>query len=261
MIELLIFVFVGMFVGLSAGLLGIGGGLVSVPLMIFLLPFFNVSAAVIMHMAIATSLALIIPTSVISAYSHWRHNAIEWPVVVIFLPGLLVGGGVGAYVALYMQREMLQMVFAVFLFAIALYMLRAKSSIATAHSVKRQAKAVSSPFLPTVMMGAISSLMGVGGGTMIVPYLLWRGVNLPKAIGSSAACGLPIAISGSLFFFLLKDGDENMIYWPAFVGILVGVIVFTPMGAKLALQLNVVLLKRFFIAMLVIVSLKLFFSN
>lgn len=264
--ELLIFIIVGIFTGLSAGLLGIGGGLVSVPAMIFILPYFDVPSSQVMHLAIATSLALIIPTSIISAYSHSLHHAIFWPSVIRFLPGLLLGGGVGAYVVTFMQRETLQGIFAVFLLLIALQMLRAKKADVTAELAEVKPDSVQNAFIPTTVIGAISALMGVGGGTMTVPYLVWRGLPLPKAIGTSAVCGLPIALSGSAVFFVLEAATDyaepfSSVYLPGFIGILMGVIVFAPIGAKLAHQLNNILLKRIFIAMLLLVAVKLFVDN
>lgn len=262
MIELFIFIVAGAFTGLSAGLLGIGGGLISVPAMIFLLPYFGVPSPLIMHMAIATSLALIVPTSIISAYSHSRKNAVVWSNVVMLLPGLLLGGGAGAYLVFFIQRETLQSIFAIFIFVIALHMLRAKPK----NSIKEKTTSAKGAFFPAVIIGVISSLMGVGGGTMTVPYLVWRGVVLPKAIGTSAMCGLPIAVSASLVFFSFQkggvsDGEHAYIYLPGLTGLLIGALVFTPIGAMLAHRLNVVLLKRVFIILLLLVSLKIFNVN
>lgn len=253
--ELLIFVGVGVFTGLSAGLFGIGGGLVSVPAMVFILPYFDVPTSQIMHVAIATSLALIIPTSIISTYSHWRNDAIMWRSVRRLVPGLIFGAALGAYLVLFFEEAMLKTVFSVFLMLIAVSMLKMKPKEI---SGEQRREALSFFSLPAVIIGAISSLMGVGGGTMTVPYLSWRGMLLPKAIGTSAFCGLPIALSGSLVFFLLQagetSGDEgNYIRFTAFVGILVGVIFFTPIGAKLTHSINVILLRRVFVVMLFLV--------
>ena len=120
--ELLIFIGVGIFTGLSAGLFGIGGGLISVPAMVLLLPYFGVPSHLIMHISIATSLALIIPTSFISAYSHFQQKAIVWPFVAVLVPGLLMGGGIGAYIVMLLNRELLQPVFSILLILIAIYM-------------------------------------------------------------------------------------------------------------------------------------------
>lgn len=281
MMEILVFICVGIFTGLSAGLLGVGGGIVSVPAMIILLPYFDVPQSLVMHIAIATSLLLIIPTSIVSAYSHSRNNAIVWPSVVLMLPGLIAGGLIGAYAVILSERELLQTVFSILLFLIAMYMLFGKTkkiskklTESKRKTVKYELKEKSSlfdhffswgAFIIASLIGAISSLMGVGGGTMTVPYLVWRGITLPKAIGTSAFCGLPIAVSSSLLFFLShveKSQTENpgFIYLPAFSGILIGAMIFTPIGAKLTHRLDVLILKKVFVVTLLAVSVKLLFS-
>jgi len=256
--ELVIFIIVGIFTGLSAGLLGIGGGIVSVPAMIFLLPYFDVPVSLIMHVAIATSLALIIPTSLMSAYGHFKHNAIAWHYVRKFVPGLVLGSAVGAGIVTFLNRETLQPLFAVLLMLIALYMLFPKSSENSSRPV------LINDFLPASVIGVISALMGVGGGTMTVPYLMWRGLVLPKAIGSSAFCGLPIAVVGSVTLLILNAGNNpaeaeagSLIYFPAFWGILIGAMIFAPVGAGLVPRINAVLLKRIFILMLLVVAIRL----
>ena len=275
MMEILVFICVGIFTGLSAGLLGVGGGIVSVPAMVILLPYFDVPQSLVMHIAIATSLLLIIPTSIVSAYSHSRNNAIVWPSVVLMLPGLIAGGLIGAYAVILSERELLQTVFSILLFLIAMYMLFGKTrKVSKKKTVKYELKDKSSlidhffswgAFIIASLIGAISSLMGVGGGTMTVPYLVWRGITLPNAIGTSAFCGLPIAVSSSLLFFLShveKSQTENpgFIYLPAFSGILIGAMIFTPIGAKLTHRLDVLILKKVFVVTLLAVSVKLLFS-
>ena len=258
MIELLIFNGVGVFTGLSAGLLGIGGGLVSVPAMIFILPYFGIPSDIIMHIAIATSLALIIPTSMISAYGHYKNNAIVWLKVTSLLPGLITGACIGGYLVIHSDREVLQSFFSIFLILIALYMLLGKQSVAQASVSKKG-------LFPALIIGCVSSLMGVGGGTLTVPYLTtWSGVSMPKAIGTSAFCGLPISISGSLVFLffsspLSSTDNINYLYLPAFAGILIGVVFFAPIGARLTHSVNVGLLKKVFTLMLLVVAARLLF--
>ena len=263
--ELLIFICVGVFTGLSAGLLGVGGGIISVPAMIFLLPYFDVPPHLIVHIAIATSLMLIIPTSILSAYSHSKNNAIEWSSVKRLVPGLILGGVLGAGIIVSAAHELLQAIFSGFLMLIALYMLFGKTPTRV---LPEESRAINDfqHFFPSLFIGIISSMMGVGGGTMTVPYLVWRGLALPKAIGSSAFCGLPIAVAGSVSYFVFNIVSDlnkqavdvtSYLYFPAFIGILIGVVISTPVGAKLAHTLNVVLLKRVFVAMLFLVSIKL----
>lgn len=265
--ELLIFIAVGVFTGLSAGMLGVGGGIVSVPAMIILLPYFNVPPDLIMHMAIATSLALILPTSIISAYQHAKKNGIVWPLVNKMTPGLIAGSFMGAYFVVKTESVLLENIFSSLLILIALYLLFDKPK--TISPIKEasylRSKKYSMHYFTGLVIGVVSAVMGVGGGTMMVPYLLWQKVPMKKAVGSAAFCGLPIAAAGSAMFFIMQlmNNDEvlgkesGLIYWPAFIGILMGVIVFTPIGVKIAHRMNVRILKRIFITMLLTVAIKL----
>lgn len=257
MLEILSFVAVGVFTGLSAGLLGVGGGIISVPAMIILLPLFGVSDNIIVHVAIATSLSLIIPTALISAYSHHLRQAINWHYVLRLTPGLMIGSLGGVYIALMFDRVFLQLMFAVFLMIIAIYM--SISNLVKSNSTTRSAF-----FIPGVFIGGISSMMGVGGGTMVVPFFIRNGLPLKKAIASSSACGLPIAFTGSVMFYIFPNnyffGDyHSLIYMPAFMGIFVGAIIFAPVGAKLTQIINTSLLKKIFVLIIFLTAVKLMF--
>lgn len=257
MLEILSFVGVGVFTGLSAGLLGVGGGIISVPAMIILLPLFGVSDNTTVHVAIATSLSLIIPTALVSTYSHHLQQTIDWRYVLRLTPGLVMGSVGGVYIALMFDRAILQFVFAVFLLIIAIYM-------SIGNLVKSNDTSRLTFFIPSVFIGGISSMMGVGGGTMVVPFFIRNGLTLKKAIASSSACGLPIALTGSVMFYIFSDsylleGNHSLIYLPAFMGIFVGAIIFAPIGAKLTQTINTSLLKNIFVLIIFLTAVKLMF--
>ena len=256
--EIIVFALVGVFAGLSAGFFGVGGGLITVPAMIFLLPHFVGIEADIFHIAIATSLAAIIPTALMSSYVHHKKGAILWSVIWKLAPGIFIGSVIGVLVALVLSQHVLKMIFGIFLLIVALRMLKNSSS----HAQKN----VLTPLLNPVMglvIGAVSSLMGVGGGTMTVPYLMYKGVRIHNAIACSAALGLPIAIAATISFYLIEmfaDSEANgYIHWPALVGISLASVIFAPIAAKIVHYLPVKLLKKIFSLFLVIVALNVIF--
>jgi len=254
--ELIVFIFVGSVAGLMAGLLGIGGGLLTVPLMLFLLPLFGLPDAQVMHMAIATSLAAIIPTSMLSAWGHYQRGAIEWFAVRRLIPGLLLGSFFGAILASHIPKIELQLIFGIFLLFVSYKMMknsRVKPSV------------TNNPiyiYIAGPLIGLISALLGVGGGTMTVPLLNWQGVAMQKAVGSSALCGLPIAIAGSIAFANMEilnqsTSPQQYIYLPALIGISIGSLLSVHLGVKAAHRLPAKKLKTLFSLLLLVVAVKL----
>lgn len=257
--ELLGFILLGLVSGFFAGLLGLGGGVITVPVMALIaLPYLNFPPNEVMHVAVASSLAAIIPTALMSAYGHHQQKGIIWPIALKFTPGLLVGGVAGALLASVIAKENLQLAFASFLVFVAIYMLFSPTALIKPFSGKTGVNAyVSFP------ISCISALMGVGGGTMTVPYLLWRGIDIRKAIGISAYCGLPIAIASSLTYSIIQYSDAHsssgqFIYIPAVLGISLGSILSAPFGAKCTHHFPIMFIKRLFSIVLLIASAKLF---
>ncbi|MBE9515502.1 MAG: sulfite exporter TauE/SafE family protein [Proteobacteria bacterium] len=256
--SLLTFIVLGCFSGVIAGLLGVGGGLVIVPILSALLLISGVSTELVVHIAIGTSLATIIPTSISSAWAHHKHKAVLWHVVIRITPGIIIGALLGAWLADWLASAQLRNVFACFEFTVAAWMI-------WGHAPNKARETISAATygFAGLVIGSISSLLGIGGGTLTVPFLTWSGTPLPKAIGSSAACGLPIAIAGAFGFVLtginetgLPDYSSGYLYWPAFVGISVASVVFAPIGAKLAHRLPVPALKKVFAGFLVLLGVK-----
>jgi len=253
--EIVVFALVGIVAGLSAGLFGIGGGLITVPAMIFLLPYFHGVDTQLFHVAIATSLAAIIPTAIMSSYGHYKKRAIRWSIVIRLAPGLVVGALCGVFLALYTSQSILEVAFGVFLLLVAFNMLR--RPVQEAADVF-QTQSVN-PFAG-LAIGAVSSLMGVGGGTMTVPYLVWKGLNIHQAIACSAFLGLPIALAATAAFFLARFTEHELtggyIYFPALIGISLAAIIVAPLGVKLAHNLPVKTLEKLFAILLIVVAIK-----
>lgn len=245
---LLTYLPLGLFAGLIAGLLGVGGGLIIVPVLAASFVAQGFPAAMIMQLAIGTSLATIMVTGISSARAHHQRGAVQWPWVWRLAPGLVIGAMAGAIAAHFVSSEGLKRVFGAFECIIALYMLlgspMAKGSDIT-QPTRFELFAIGS------WIGAISSFLGIGGGTMTVPYLSWRGMEMRYAVAISAVCGLPIAIMGTTSYIVvgsyqsgLPEGTSGYIYWPAVAGIAVASLIAAPWGAALTHRLPTSVLKR-----------------
>ena len=248
----------GLLTGIVAGLLGVGGGLVMVPVLVALYAQQGFSPAYIMHLALGTSLAVIIPTSIASLRAHHAHGAVDWALFWRITPGILLGALLGGAVIAHVPGNALKLFFVVFLFYAATQMwfeFRPKPSRALPG--RWGATGIGS------LIGAISSWVGIGGGTLSVPFQTWCNVPLHRAIGTSAAIGLPIAVAGCIGFFLsgqgvtgLPQGSVGFIYLPAVLTLALATSLTAPWGANLAHRLPVRQLKRVFAGLLYLLAVR-----
>ena len=255
---ILYYLLLGAIAGSLAGLLGVGGGLVIVPVLAALFLSADIPSAIIMHLALGTSLATIAITSVSSAWAHHRYGAVLWPVFLRLSPGIVIGAWLGAAAADQLPSAVLQKMFGVFELLVAVQM--GFSVQAVAH------RALPGKFITGIagmVIGSVSAIVGIGGGTLTVPFLHWCNVNMRKAVATSAACGFPIAVAGALGYIVagwnntaLPDGASGYVYWPAFAAISVASLLFAPLGAKLAHTIPVALLKRIFAVVLLGLGIK-----
>jgi len=263
--TLLIFVATGAVAGLLAGLFGVGGGLIMVPALALVLPWQGLGPSVVMQVAIGTSLAVIAATSVSSMLAHHRRGGVLWPVFARVAPGLAAGALAGAFVAHALPGLVLQRIVGTgaILVAIQMSLDRGKKGDATLFGGELE-KRVASPSLlfgAGSVIGLLSALIGIGGGALTVPFLSWRGVEMRQAVGTSAACGVPIAWAGAAGFMLAGAGVAGRPEWsvgyvalPAFAGIAVASVLAAPFGARLAHHLPPQQLRRAFAALLVLIG-------
>ncbi|MGE4552138.1 MAG: sulfite exporter TauE/SafE family protein [Desulfovibrionaceae bacterium] len=258
----LLYIVLGAVAGILAGLLGIGGGLVIVPMLVVTFGVQGIQTPYLMQVALATSLASIIFTSTSSMLAHHRRGAVLWPVFKAIAPGILIGAYLGSLLVSVVPSDGLKAVFVIFVYYAAVQMFRNKKPKPTRH-------------LPGFVgmtgaggvIGAFSSLVGIGGGTLCVPFLVWCNVVVHQAIGTAAAVGLPIALAatlGNITHGLGVAGRPEyclgFVYIPALVGIVVMSVFTAPLGAKLAHSLPVGKLKRVFACLLVAVATKMLWS-
>lgn len=258
MTGLLILLGTGVIAGLLAGLLGVGGGLVIVPLLAIVLESQGISPDVIMHVAIGTSLATIIITSLSSIRAHHKRGAVQWPVFRQITPGILFGSWLGAMIAGWLDGTVLKVFFGLFMLAVATQMLTG-----AAPKPHRQLPGPVGMFSAGSVIGTISAIVGIGGGTMSVPFMSWCNVPLRQAVATSSAIGLPIAIAGATGFVMTgwavdgrPDFSLGYVSLPAFASIVVASILFAPVGASLAHRLPPMVLRRFFAVFLVVLGVR-----
>ena len=254
LIELLA---IGLLAGYLAGFLGIGGGFVVVPALTFLFLQDPSTAPWAIHMAVGTSLATMLVTSLSSIAAHHRKQAINWPLVRSLAAGLLLGAVAGAFIADWMKPEILVRVVGVFAVLAGLQLILGKKP-------QGEKPLPGQPGLSLVglVIGAVSSLIGIGGGALTGPWQLWHGIRAQNAVATSAACGYPIAIAGSLSFLLLGLGGDlpsgtlGYVHLPAFAGIAVASALSAPLGAATVHRLPPATVRRVFGIFLVLVGLR-----
>ena len=232
---------IGAAAGFIAGLLGIGGGAVIVPLLVFVFTAQDLPAQHVLHMALATTMAALIFTSLSSARAHHLRGAVDWPMARLMVPGMLVGAFVAALIAGMIPTRELAVIFTVLMFTAATQIILDLRP--------RTTRAVPGPagvFAAASLIGALSSLLAVGGAFLSIPFLAWCKVPLRRAIGTAAANGVPIAAAGTAGYILqgwrvqgLPAASLGYVYLPALVLVAVVSALVAPAGARLAHRLPV----------------------
>lgn len=254
--EFLLYMLLGAAAGVLAGLFGVGGGIIIVPVLVFSFTAQGFEPSVLTHLAVGTSLATIIFTSINSVLEHQRKGAVRWPIFVWMTLGILLGAGFGSLTAAAIQGPLLQKIIGVFAIVIAVQMgleLKPKAS--------REVPGKLGLTAAGGVIGWASAIFGIGGGSLTVPFLTWRSVPMQQAVATSSACGLPIAAASALSFMLigwdnpqLPQWSLGFVYLPAMVGIALTSMFFARFGARLAHKLSPRLLKRLFALLLLVVG-------
>lgn len=261
MIELhwlMAYLALGVVVGFCAGLFGIGGGGIMVPILTSLFLLQDLPAEFTVHMALATSMAAIVVTSIASLRAHHAYDAVMWPVVTRITPGILAGTFAATFIASRLSSKALAVFFASFMAYVALQML-----LNLRHKPHRELPGAGGLSLVGVVIGAVSALVAIGGGSLTVPFMTWCNVKIQKAVGTSAAVGLPISVAGTVGYIVNGWETQPMsahtlgyIHWPAVILISGASYATAPYGAKLSHSLPVNTLKRLFAILLILLCLK-----
>jgi len=255
--EFVLYLVLGACAGVLAGLFGVGGGLIIVPVLVYSFSAHGFSADVLTQMAVGTSLATIIFTSTNSILEHHRRGAVRWPLFLWMTVGIVLGSALGALTASKLQGLVLQKIIGVFAILVSIQMALGLQPKGSGEVPGRFGLGVAGG-----VIGWASAIFGIGGGSLTVPFLSWRGVSMQQAVATSSACGLPIAIAGAISFIVvgwhnakLPEMSVGFVYLPALVGIALTSMFFARIGARLAHRLPAKVLKRLFALLLFSVGL------
>lgn len=253
----------GVFAGLVAGLLGVGGGIVVVPMLIIAFEAQGFSDSVLTHMAIATSLGTIVFTSLSSIWSHHQNGAVLWKVFQPIALGIMLGAVLGVFTVIQLDGQLLKRLIGIFAVIVALRMLSKRSASGKAPIPSRLILGVAGS-----VIGWVSSMFGIGGGTLSVPFLSRCDIDMKKVVGTAAACGLPIAIFGAGTNMFVGQGVSDRpdwsigyIYLPALLGVVVASVYFAKVGAKLAHRIPSEKLRSLFAVLLLLVGVRFLWSS
>lgn len=254
--EWLIYLALGAVAGLLAGLFGIGGGSIIVPMLILMYGVQSFPVEVIAQLAVGTSFAIIVVTSCSSVLAHHRVGNVNWLVFKSLIVGLVVGVGLGSLVATSIESRWLQLLVALFFMLVAVQMFFQLQPAAQSFSPGRIGQAIAG-----AIIGGVSAFIGIGGGSMSIPYFKTCGMPMRQAVGTSAACGLPIAVFGAFVYALAGHPmlaevpyTTGFIFWPAMLGVGIASTPAAKLGAWLATRLPEALMVRLFALLLFGVS-------
>lgn len=262
----------GSFAGLLAGLFGIGGGLVIVPILIYIFTTQGIPEAALTHICIGTSLATIVVTSISSLRAHNKRGAVIWSIWRRMVPGLVIGSLIGAGIASVIHGKPLQAIIGVGVFMVGLKMLLIKNKVLNQDDFSKLPSPIKQSFLGG-FIGIISAIFGIGGGTLTVPILSNFGLKIQNAVGTSSACGLPIALAGVIGFLVfgqfvdpkikevLPSGIIGFVNIYAFIALSSTSFLTARIGAKLAHKLPAETLKKAFAALMLIMGIKLVLNS
>lgn len=259
---ILICLAIGLFAGFVAGLLGLGGGTVVVPTLYYILPYVGIRDEVLMSVALGTSFATIVISTMSAAQQHNKNGNVDWGIAKVLIPALMISVFISSLFVSSLPKAHLTKIFSIIMMYLAVKML-----ISLKKAQKTKPLTTSSTLIAGGLIGTVSSMAGVGGGAFIVPFLNGRGLELKRAIGTSSLCGSLLGLSGALSFVvsgwnnpLLPEYSLGYVYLPALFGITFSSYFTSKLGANLANKLPISILKRVFAVFLIFVALSMLFK-
>jgi uncharacterized membrane protein YfcA len=255
LVELLAYLLVGSFAGILAGMFGVGGGIIIVPVLVFVFSFLGFEDLYLVHIAIGTSLATIFFTGISSTRSHYLKGSIDAKAFFPIAMGISFGAILGAFIASSLDGDMLRKIIGIFAFLIAIQMMFNQN-----RNVKKSTNQIVS-MLTGVGIGSASSVLGIGGGSFTVPFFKYNGIDMKTSIGTAAACGIPIAFFGSLSFITIGLNEEGLpplalgfIYMPAMFLISLASVFTASIGAGMAHAISDKILTILFSTLMILIS-------
>lgn len=259
---LLLLLLAGSLAGFIAGLFGVGGGIIVVPVTLWVLNYQQVESVYIQHIAVGTSLTVMVFSTFVSSLGHYRKKAIQFKVFKSMAPGIVLGSVTGSMLASSIPSRSLQIVFIVFAFAVSI-----KTLVGYNPNSSWELPKPLGIFGVGSVIGGVSGLLGIGGGVFNVPFLLACKVPIKKAVGTSATLSWSVAISGAISYMYsgaqienLPDGTFGFCYWPVATTLIVTTSIFAPLGVRLAHALPAKPMRIIFGLMLLAVSVQILFK-
>lgn len=256
--DITLFSLLGLIAGTLAGMLGIGGGMIIVPGLFYLFALIHLPESSLIHMAAGTAMGIMLFTASASTWAHHARGDVQWTMFKQVWPGIAIGVVTGTLLSSHIDAHWLEIVFGIFLLAVS-----AKILLAWTPSFKEDdANVPSGPITSAVgsLIGLKSGILGIGGGALSVPFLLYCGLPMKQASGTSASFTLPIAITGTLTFALFSPSDPSIawstgyVYWPAIALVAPFTVLGAPLGTLLSHRVPAALLRRIFGALLLVVG-------
>ena len=254
------YAFIGLLAGFLAGYIGIGGGLVLVPALSWLFSLDPATSEFAVHMAVATSLATMLVTSLSSIFAHHQHRAIMWPITIALSLGLAAGAIAGAILAARLSTDHLAAIFGSYAALAGLQIISGRE----VENHKRLPGRTGSG-MTGLAIGTVSALVGIGGGSMTVPWLLWHGRRAQQAVATASACGYPIALAGTVTFIVLGQqqglagNPAGYVHLPALAGVVLFSVLSAPLGAAAVHRSPPALVRRIFGVFMLLVAWRMLF--
>lgn len=252
------YVLTGLLAGLLSGLLGLGGGIVIVPALMLLFSWQQFPPEHLMHIATSTSLATIVLTALMTTFMQNKRKAVKWEILKWLIPGMMLGALCGMLIATLIPSHLLKTAFAFFCLLLGIKMIIGRDK--TSSNKNRPVSKMLSVSV-AVLIGMSSGLLGIGGGVLVIPFLIWYGLDIPQVSATSAASALPTAASGALSAMVvgwhtvgLPAKTVGYVYWPAALCIGAASLVASPVGVLLVHKLPVPIIKRIFGSILLLVA-------
>lgn len=259
---ILYFLLLGAFVGVISGLFGIGGGGIIVPILTTVFLSEGMDSSIVVHLALGTSMSIIIITSISSVRAQQKKKAIEWGIVKLMVPGILIGTFLATFIASKLDSFYLSIIFGVFMFYSFIQMFLGKKP-----KVEHKVFSKKTQVLSGGLIGALSSLVSIGGGILSVPYLVMQNIDIRRAIATSSAIGVPIAAAGTLGYIVNGYGTTSFdtysigyVNLVAFACVSVASFLTAPIGVSLVHKININLMKKLFSVLPLILSIKMIYS-
>ncbi|MFI4937073.1 MAG: sulfite exporter TauE/SafE family protein [Candidatus Berkiellales bacterium] len=254
-------IFLGLLAGVISGLLGLGGGIIIVPGLLTIFHWQNVSSEHLMHIATATSLGSISITTPMIVWLHNQRQQVQWSLLRYLIPGTILGALLGVWSSEFLSTTLLRRFFALFCLGLCLNILLKSNFLSFSHS---SLKSVWLSFSFSVLIGVLSGLLGIGGGILLVPLLMWMGLTMPQISSTSLACIFPLALSGAITAMFvgwhvpdLPSYTLGFVHWPSALMLGISSLFGAPLGVYLSNQLPISRVKQIFAVILLVVSVRL----